>query len=104
MSSRIARRSAALSRDVRGWLMRVPPQDASPALFGKTFGTSTDLLQPAFKLLQLFWRDVLERFFDECRVPAKEREKHFLPVFSQSDGSHPTITSALDAADETFLV
>lgn len=39
-------------------------------LFGKTFGAFTDLLQHPFKLLQFFWREVLECTFDECPVPA----------------------------------
>ncbi len=72
--------------------------------FGKTFGTFTDLFQHAFKLLQFFWRDVLERAFDKRRMPAEEREEHFLSLLSQGDRSHPAIVSALYAADETFLV
>src|ERR1700720_4419691 len=68
--------------------------------FGKTFGTFTDLLQHAFKLLQFFWRDALKRAFDKRRVPAKEREEHFLSLLSQSYRSHPAIVSALYAADE----
>src|SRR5689334_25329784 len=72
--------------------------------FGKTFGTFTNLLQHAFKLLQFFWRDVLERAFDKRRMPAEEREEHFLSLLSQSYRSHPAIVSALYAADETFLV
>ena len=56
---------------------RVLAQSASLRLtlwcrfFGETFGAFTDLLKYSFKLLQLFWRDVVERTFDECRVPAK---------------------------------
>ena len=42
-------------------------------LFGKIFRTFTDLLKHHFKLLQLFWGDILERTFDGRRVPAKER-------------------------------
>jgi hypothetical protein len=47
---------------------------------GKTFGAFTDLLKYSFKLLQLFWRDVLERTFDECPVAAEEREEDFPPL------------------------
>jgi hypothetical protein len=50
-------------------------------LFGKIFRTFTDLLKHHFKLLQLFWGDILERRFDGRRVPAKERDEH-LPSFS----------------------
>jgi hypothetical protein len=52
-------------------------------LFGKIFRTFTDLLKHHFKLLQLFWGDILERTFDGRRVPAKERDEH-LPSFFQS--------------------
>jgi len=73
-------------------------------LFGKTFGTFTDLLQHPFNLLQFFRRDVLERTFDECRVPAKERDEHFPPFFSQRHRSDSPIRAALDTADESLLV
>jgi len=52
-------------------------------LFGKIFRTFTDLLKHHFKLLQLFWGDILERTFDGRRVPAKERDEHLPPFFSQ---------------------
>ena len=48
--------------------------------FGETPGAFTDLLHDRFKSLQLFRRNVLKHPFDECRVPAKERNKH-LPSF-----------------------
>jgi hypothetical protein len=69
-------------------------------LSGKTFGTFTDLLRHPFKLLQLFRRDVLERTFDECGVPAKERDKHFPSFISQRHCSDSPIGATLDTADD----
>src|SRR5580692_6189890 len=73
-------------------------------LFGETFCTFTDLLKYQFKLLQFFWRDILEGTFDDCRVPAKERDKHLPAFFSQRHGSDPTISAALYATDKPLLV
>src|SRR5271156_2312035 len=71
--------------------------------FSKTVGTLTDLLQHPFKLLQLLWREVLERTLDECAVPAKNRDEHFPPLFSQRNRSDPAITPALDAIHQPLL-
>src|ERR1700756_4324476 len=107
MSSRIARRSATSPWRDRQVLAH---ESASLRLkygavfFGKALGPFTDLLQHAFKLLQFFWRDALKRAFDKRRMPAEEREEHFLSLLSQSYRSQPAIVSALNAADETFLV
>jgi hypothetical protein len=73
-------------------------------LFGKTGGAFADLLKYQLKLLQFFWRDILERTSDECGVPAKERDKRFPSFFSQRNRSDPTIPAALYATDEPLLV
>jgi hypothetical protein len=72
--------------------------------FSKTFGAFTDLLQLRLKLSQLFGRDTLERAFDECGVPPKDRDKHFLPFVSQRHCSDPSIGAALYTAYKPFLV
>ncbi len=72
--------------------------------FSKAFGTFTDFLKDQFKLVQLFWRDVLKRTFDECSVPAKEREEHFSPFFRQRHRSDPPILAAFYAAYKALLV
>jgi hypothetical protein len=50
-------------------------------LFGKTFRTFTDLLERQFELVHLFERHILKGSFDECRVPAKERDEHLSFLF-----------------------
>src|SRR5690348_10694106 len=50
-------------------------------LLGKAFSAFTYLLKHPFQLLHLFWRDILEGTFNECRVSAKERDEHFPPFF-----------------------
>jgi hypothetical protein len=47
-------------------------------------------------LLQLFWREVLERTFAEFVVPTKDKDQHVPPLFSQRPRSDPAISRALD--------
>jgi hypothetical protein len=73
-------------------------------VFSKTFRTFTDLFKDEFDFLQLFYRDVLEGTFDECRMSAKERDEHSASFFSQGDCPDPTILGALCPADKTLVV